>query len=257
MKTKMKRHTMLMAAASLGLASTSFAALTNYTLPGTSDLDGWDNLTVSNPQVVANGSFPGFPGSGPWPEPIESVLTRGTPTASDDDPTGDATFDKVLGNGYPAGSSIYASPFEPAGTFTVADDTPVADLEQVIFQIEVGEGSDGFLDGDPTLTVNGSTSVALDDSGILSSVFDPDGDFGPLTINTLAYQWDLSSLPGPITDFNVDYTLAGTSVQIYEMQLDQGDSFSAQVVPEPSAFAAIAGLIVLGLVASRRRRRVW
>ena len=252
------------ATVSAGLITTSNAALINYSLPGNSDFDAWEDLSVSNPQVAAvndaaggqgePGAFPGFSNGGdPWPEAIESVLTQGT-TATADDATGDATFDKISDNGYPAGSSIYGMPFGTTGTFTVADSTPVADLEQVIFQIEVGSGSAGWLNGDPTLTVNtgsGATTVSLFDFGTVSSVSDPDGDFGPVTVNTFAYQWDLSAISGTITDFNVDYTLDGTSAQIYRMQLDQGDSFTAQAVPEPS----IALLGGLGLLTLLRRRR--
>ncbi len=262
------KNSVLAAAASVGLLSTSSAAFINYNLPGTSDFDAWDDLSVSNPQVAtvnaANGgqggagAFPGFGNGGDlWPEAIDSVLTQGTTTTTDDDPTGDATFDKVSGNGYPAGSSIYGMPFPPAGTFTVADATPVADLEQVIFQIEVGSGSAGWLNGDPTLTVNtgsGATTVSLFDSGTVSSVFDPNGPFGPVTVNTFAYQWDLSTIVGTITDFNVDYTLDGTSAQIYQMQMDQGNTFSAQAVPEPATFGLALALAVLGLAAIRRPR---
>lgn len=97
--------------------------------------------------------------------------------------------------------------------------------------------------------------MSLFDSGTVSSVFDPNGPFGPVTVNTFAYQWDLSSVACPITSFDVEYTLDGTSGQIYAMQLDQGDSFAAQAVPEPGAFAALAGTVALGFAAAGRRRR--
>jgi len=260
-------HQILLLAGILAAPFTASAAFLSYSLPGISDFDAWDDLSISNPQVAdvnaaaggqgEPGAFPGFSNGGElWPEPIESVLTQGTSSTTDDDPTGDAVFDKVSGNGYPAGSSIYGMPFPPAGTFSVSDTTPVSNLEQVIFQVEVGSGSAGWLAADPTLTVNGSTSVSLFDSGTVSSVFDPNGSFGSVTVNTFAYQWDLSTITGPINSFDVQYTLDGTSAQIYAMQLDQGDTFAAQAVPEPGAFAAVAGILALGLVALRRRSRI-
>ena len=130
MKTKPSTHLLLLAGF-LAAPLTPAAAFLSYSIPGVSDFDAWDDLSVSNPQVAAvnaanggqgePGAFPGFSNGGElWPEPIESVLTQGTSSTTDDDPTGDAVFDKVSGNGYPAGSSIYGMPFPPAGTFRVS-----------------------------------------------------------------------------------------------------------------------------------------
>ena len=246
-------RTLLSAIALSACAGAAHAQFLSYNLPGTTDFDAWDNLTVTNPQVTAaaqNGTpFPSFPGNSPWPEAIDSVLTFGTQDPSDDDPTGDATFDKDSGFGYPAGVSIYASPFG-SGTFSVEDATPVADLETVVFQIQIGGGSAGFFDSEPSLVVNGSTQVPLFDSGVIASVFDPAGPFGPLTLNTFGYQWDVSGL-GPITSIDVEFGTAGTSTTIWGLQLDQGSEFAAVSVPAPGAFA-LAGLSGLALV--RRRR---
>lgn len=235
-----------------GSAAVASAQFSSPNLPGNTDFDGWDNLTRSNPQIAnANPPFPGFiEAANPWPEAIESVLTQGTADPSDDDLTGDAAFDKLSGFGYPAGVSIYASPFGN-GTFSVADATPISDLETVVFQIQIGSGSAGWLESDPTLIINGSTAVPLFDSGTFSSEFDPDGPFGALTINVFAYQWDVSGL-GPITDFDVQFTTAGTSTTIFGLQLDQGDQFAAVEVPAPGA-VALLGLGALS-VGSRRRR---
>jgi len=251
----MKKSAFILSVSLASCLLTTQAAFLSYTLPGISDFDAWDDLSISNPQVAsASPAFPGFPGSTAWSEAIDSLLTQGTPVTTDDDPTGDATFNKLSGNGYPASTSIYASPFPPAGTFTVQDTTPVANLEQVIFQIEIGNGSAGWLAADPTLTVNGgSTTVPLFDSGTVSSVFDPAGPFGPVTVNTLAYQWDLSSIAGPISDFNVTYTVDGTRTTAYQLQLDQGDTFSAQMIPEPSSILLIVIALGAGLILKFRR----
>ncbi|MEM1108038.1 MAG: PEP-CTERM sorting domain-containing protein [Planctomycetota bacterium] len=234
-------------AACLSLTVTSAsAAFVDPGLAGNTQFDGWDNLTRTNPQVASTTTpfpFPDFPGAAPWPAPIESILTGGVQDTdpTNDDPTGDAYFDKTSGNGYPAGVSIYTSPFGNGGAFQVSDDTPVTDIETIIFQIELGGGSSGFLSGPPTLTINnGSTVVPLLAEQVIDSVFDPNGPFGPLTINTFGYQWDVRGL-GPISDFDIDFdTFGSTSNTIFGLQLDQGSQF-AQVIPEP------ASLLMIGL----------
>ncbi len=231
----------LMAVLGLLAVSTADAAFLTPSLPGTTDFDGWDDLTVSNPQVAAAiPPFVGFPGAAPWPEPIESHVAG----------SGDATFDKTAGNGYPATSSIYTSPFSN-GSFSVADSTPVAGIETVMFQIQIGAGSAGYLDGNPTLTLNGSTLVPLADSAVISSGIINDPGFGPIDVGTLAYQWDLTGL-GPVTSFDVEFTTDGTSSTIYALQLDQGSEFVA-AVPEPSSLVLL-GLGAVVLFVWRRRR---
>ncbi|MEM7792653.1 MAG: PEP-CTERM sorting domain-containing protein [Verrucomicrobiota bacterium] len=243
------------------LAASSLHGLNTYSLPGTTDFDAWDNLTVTNPQVAAANSGPGgpaggygvFPGSGPWPAPIESVLTQGTSDTGDDDLTGDATFNKLFGNGYPAGISIYASPFGPRASYEVSDDTPLAGLETVIFQLQIGSGSlpGFFLQENATLIINETTEVPF-----FAATFEDLGaqntGFGPVIVGQLSYQWDLRGL-GSINSFDVNFRPAGTSSTITALQLDQGDIFAA-AVPEPSFAALIFGLGAIGLVARRRRR---
>lgn len=231
---------LLVTAFGLVTASAADAALLTPGLPGTTDFDGWDNLTVTNPQVAAaSPSFPSFPGSTLWPEAIESHVAG----------SGDATFDKTAGFGYPAGGSIYSSPFDN-GSYSVADSTPVAGIETVLFQIQIGAGSAGYLDGTPTLTVNGSTLVPLADSAVISSGIINDPQFGNIDLGTLAYQWDLTGL-GPVTSFDVEFTTDGTSTQIYALQLDQGSDYIA-AVPEPSSLVLL-GLGSVALLIWRRR----
>ncbi|MEM1423968.1 MAG: PEP-CTERM sorting domain-containing protein [Planctomycetota bacterium] len=244
----------------VAFAGAAQAQFLSYDLPGTTDFDGWDNLTRDNPQVVAanqaGNPFPGFPGSSPWPEAIGSILTNGLgdplDTAGDDDLTGDATFDKDSGFGYPAGVSIYSSPFGNGGSYSVEDATPIASIETVVFQIQIGAGSQGFFDPNntPSLVVNGTTTVPLFSSGEIDSIFDPNGPFGPLVLNTFGFQWDLRGL-GPISSLDVEFGTIGTSSTIWALQLDQGSEFAAVSVPAPGALA-LAGLSGLALV--RRRR---
>lgn len=247
-----RTHTVLAVSAGLAFASAAQGFI-SPDLTGTTDFDAWDNLSITNPQVASTTvpfPFPGFPGAAPWPDAIESVLTQGTTDTADDDPTGDAGFLKTAGNGYPASVSIYSSPFGN-GTYSVSDSTPVAGLETVVFQIEIGEGSNGFLAGTPTLTVNGATEVPLLTGGSqgVSAGANPFGG-GTINIATLGYQWDVSGV-GPISSFDVEFSTAGTSTTIFQLQLDQGDTFAAVAnVPEPATLGAVG----LGFLAALRRR---
>lgn len=221
--------------ATVAALTTANAQITTYTLPGLTDYDGWDNLTVVN--------YPGygtFPGATPWPTPI----------GSNQPGSGDADFNKTAGNGYPASASIYTF---GGGSFGVTDATPIGSIENVIFQIEMGSGSGGlFFASNPVLTINGTTPVTPFSSGILSSIFDPLGPFGPVTVNTFAYQWDLSTL-GPVTDLSIDFSTA-SSAQIYAMQLDQNDTFTVVPIPEPTTYAFLA-LALGGLIFLKTRLR--
>lgn len=238
------------------VASSAQGDFVNYSsqLSGDTDFDGWDNLSVLNPQVIAAaGAFGSFPGASPWPAPIESILTNDPIDVLDDDPTGDATFGKLSGNGYPSGSSIYGGavfgtptgPY-PSATHQMADLSLVDDIETVIFQIEVGSGSAGWLDGDPELKVNGTGSGLTPTAELLLESVGGDSDFGPLVINTYAFQWDLTDETGPITSYTIDFTMDGSSTQIYALQLDSGDTYTL-LVPEPAslALAGVGGMFML------------
>jgi hypothetical protein len=232
------------------------ANLSSVALPGITEFEGWENLSNTNAQVAAAAGttttaddFPGFPGSGPWPT---AIVPDGAGSA------GNADFNKVSGNGYTASEAIYNFPgFPPAapnpGDYSLDNSAPLAGLETIVFQIDVGEGN-GFFDAVPILSINSGASQFSADFASTSvgrSFDNPQNPGETLTSTVFAYQWDLSSA-GPIIDYSIEWGSAAHAT-IYTMQLDSADSF-AQVVPEPSAFAAVAGALALGLVALRRRR---
>ncbi|MEM6458730.1 MAG: PEP-CTERM sorting domain-containing protein [Planctomycetota bacterium] len=248
----------------------SFDAFIDYSLPGITQFDGWDELSRSTPQVAAAGPpFPGFPGATPWPAPIESVLTQDTfDTIADDDLNGDGTFNKIAGNGYPAGDSIYTSPFDPSGTFIVADETLVDNAETIVFQLRIGAGDPEkpdapgqfgeWLNADPILTVgtldNGTVNgsiVPLFDAGIVSEGISG-SEFGPINVGVLAFQWDLRDIDDPFTAFGITFNPSKTSATVLDLRVDHGDTFTIVSVPEPASLALI-GLGSLALLGRCRQ----
>ncbi|MDX9912178.1 MAG: hypothetical protein RBS39_10130 [Phycisphaerales bacterium] len=254
-------------------------ALVNPSITGNTQYDGWIGLT--------SGNYPGygaFPGSAAWPAPIGSNRTLAN-TFNSAEP-GDAGLIK-LGNGtgggpYPAGQGIYFGGFSAeinnnGGTLAVTDSTPVADLRNVIFQVQIGEAwtFDFFNHEMPTLSFNGgSQQLAATTSLTLEQFYNGTVDMptGPedVFINTYLLQWDLSGIAMPITDFSVSFT-GVQHAQLYGLQLNQSDVYTRiGRVRSPlgygvqgdvsAAFAAIPapGALSLvglgGLVAMRRRR---
>ncbi len=216
--------------------TTARADFLDASLGGDTQTDGWENLTAAN-----NPGYGSFPGAASWPAPIGSNAAG----------SGDAEFNKISGNGYPAGSSVYA-PFTNT-VFRISDNTAVANLETVVFQIQIGTAYGLDLTSAPTLSYNGgSQALTATFSQLVSSV--ANGDFGgsPTNLNTLAYQWDLSSVSEEITSFAIDWTVA-SHTQTYALQMDQGSVMSQLVaVPEPGTYAIAGGLLLL--VAGRLRR---
>jgi hypothetical protein len=205
---------------------------------GVTATDGWYDLNSAN--------FPGYGTFGTtnaaWPAPIGSNQAG----------SGDATWNKLAGtSGYltSAASNVLYSP-NSLGTFTVTDLTPVAGLTNLLFQVS----STGDLGSSAaTLSFNGGTQaltadfVALLFSGSVTTAF------GPATQYVWAYQWDLTS-SGTINDFAVTWTTAEPHNLTFGARLDQSDTFTTAAIPEPSTYAALAGLGVLALAATRRLR---
>lgn len=238
--------------------------LVDPAIAGNSQFDGWEtgNLTFGQ-----NPGYPGFPGSGAWPAPIGSGSAG----------SGDAVLNKVAngsgGGPYPAGGSIYFGGFSGdlnnnGGTLSVSDATPVGGLENVIFQIQIGEAwTYDFWNGVlPTLSYNGgaqnlaATTAVLAEQFFNGTVTMPTGE-EPVYINTYLLQWDLSSISDPIRSFSINFT-GVQHAQLYALRLDQSDEFQSivasdpPVVPEPTSLA-LAGFAGIGLLFRRisgRRR---
>lgn len=232
------------------------AALIDPAVQGASQYDGWIGLTSAN-----YSGYGAFPGTAPWPGPIGSNRTAAN-TFNAAEP-GDAGLIKVAngagGGPFVAGSSVYFGGFSAdantfGGVLAVTDATPVANLENVVFQIQISEawGYDFFDDALPTLSFNGG-SQALAAANVLTierlhngTVEMPTGT-EDLFINTYLLQWDLRGVAEPIDAFGISF--AGVQhAQLYGLRLDQSDVYVP--IPAPGA----ASLVALGLLAAARRR---
>lgn len=208
-------------------------------LSGVTATDGWYDLN--------NVNFPGYGTHGTalsaWPQAIGSNQAG----------SGDAGLNKVAGtSGYltSAASNVLYVPGTPLGVFTVSDATPVAGLSTVILQISsTGDlGASGasldFNGGDQSLA---PTSAVLLSSGSVTTAF------GAAERYVWAYQWDLTT-GGTVDNFAITFAAPAQHTMIFGARLDQASVYGGSVIPEPSAFAGLAGLGALGLVCNRRRR---
>jgi hypothetical protein len=247
----------LLASALLGVAAEAAfvpgSYFVNPSLPGATQFDGWTN---SGLLFSANPGFPGFPGTGAWPSSIGSNAAG----------SGDATLLKTAngtgGGPYPAGGSLYYGGFSGdinnnGGQLTVTDNSPVADLANVVFQVDIGEAwtYDFWNDALPVLNCNGGGQNLVPSNAVLLNKYDngtvtmPTGE-ETVYINTHLLQWDLSSV-GPVTNFSVSFNGVQHG-QVYALQLNQGSVYAQ--VPEPATFGLV-GLCVAGLIGVRRRER--
>lgn len=236
-------------AASLLIASKITAAPISVPLTGNTSTDGWANITsASNP------SYPGFPGSAPWPSPIGSNTVG----------SGDADLNKISGSAYPGDTSLYSGGFSETpnlsgAVLAVSDATVPLDLKTVVFQIEIGAafGYDFYNGVLPTLSYNGgSQNITATYTAILSQV--QTGTFPnpitgldePIYVTLYGLQWDLSGIQTAINSIQVSWTTVQHS-QVYALQLDQSDTFT-QVIPEPSTYLLL-GLSIFAFILLRGR----
>lgn len=214
-------------------------------LPGNTQFDGWGNFgSYASLQDEGNNFlYPMFPGSGSWLAPMESLVF-----GSDD-----AVLTKVSngtgGGPYPTTQSLYfggisAIPNTDGGTLAVIDATPVANLKNVVFQIQIGPafGFDFFDGALPILNYNGGSQKLENTQYEVLQEFDTgetvEGE--PVYITTYLMSWDLSGITDPIDNFAIQFT-AVQHAQVYAMQLDQSDTIT---VPEPMGFSLIGAALM-------------
>ncbi|MEO0510290.1 MAG: hypothetical protein AAF065_10580 [Verrucomicrobiota bacterium] len=236
-RTQAKLTKFLVGISLIALASPALG-LVNISLSGTTEYEGWSDLNGTN-----------FPGP-VWPDSISEFEDAwGAPVgATDVGSANNAFIFKVGGGGYFASESIYSH--TSPGQFVTVNSAPLAGLETVVFQIEA---LGGFI-AEPTLTILDSDSndlfTALPADFTATSAGDPI-DFGGTTVNQ--FQWDLSGLDlSGMAEYQLFY-IGSPFLAQSAFQLDSGTVFT-QVVPEPSIFAVLFGIVAFNFAANRRRR---
>jgi len=251
--------------------------LTPLSVPGASVVNNaWVNLssfTDANGVAGLTGTG-GFPGTTAWSGKASQVDSFAGSVGST---LGGATLSKLTngagGGAYAASGSLYfggfsADPNVNGGTLRVADATPLAGLENVVFQIGIGEAMtyDFYNELLPTLsytTSAGTFNLAASFTEVLEkfdngTVVMPTGE-ETIYINQYAMQWDLSGVSGDILSYSIDFT-GVQHAQVYGMTLTQSDAFTQVValpVPEPETYALmLAGLAGVAFVARRRRQQL-
>ncbi|WOO42643.1 hypothetical protein [Rubellicoccus peritrichatus] len=226
------------------ITAISLLALTNYaigaldvTLSGNSATANWADLTAAN-----------YPTSAGYNNFMTNTAGWTTPISAD---AGSATLDKVAGTGgYPATASIYN--FTAEGSLVISNSSPLSGLETLIVQVDLG----GLFTSNPVLNYNGgSQALVADFSAITTGDFsfvNPSAPGPPAPTSNFAFQWDLSGVVNPITSYEVAWT-TDEHVTTFGIQLDTGDTFSGQAIPEPSTYAAAFGAFALVIVWVRRK----
>jgi len=229
-------------------------------------LQGNTSVDVWGPNSLSNSTNPGFPGalnySQPWPSSI--------PTTNGGDAFLAKTANGPTGAPIPSGQSIYFVSFSNGantfgGSLAVNDNTPLADLATLAFQIEIG-GANGYdlwnneLAAERNLsavklhytTTSGATGTLQASSHALLDKFytfaidmptGPNGEDRPEDIYNRLYgvQWDLSSV-GPLASFKVEFS-GVEHAQLYQLRLDQSSQAHAgsSVFPSDAVWTAAGG----------------
>ena len=112
---------------SLG-AVAPLSAFVTVDLPGLSEFEGWENLDNAH---YTSPTYPDSFGSytAAWGDDVDANVAGSAGTAS---------LMKLSGGGYFSSQSIYS--FDTPGTFSISNSPAMADLETVVFQIELVGG---------------------------------------------------------------------------------------------------------------------
>ncbi len=231
---------------------------------GNTSVDTWTHLQKVRPGGLQDLSagFGGFPGFGPWTGGV--IYSDGNPEGAYIAKTADGTG----GGPFIAGSSLYfgGTNFEAnvdGGKISVVENTPLAGVETIIFQIEIsGAYSHVFHNHQPPVlsitTDNGQYEIA---GSTFVSIVNSRSGYDPInaedtTVNTYAFQWNLAGytgLEGNVISFSIIVN-AVQHAQIYSMQLLQTDETQPYaVVPEASAACLFA--LAAWMVRFRVRRK--
>lgn len=206
-----------------------------------------DQLAAATPTAINGGTWndaANWTNSGLAPHAIAFVADAGS--------TGGAALSAAGQTKYPFASAAqyFNTVANVAPAFNVVDASALAGVGTVTLTII---GLNNTLNAAPSIGVapvlshdGGATTLAADavDSGVSDIVM-----FGTTKYRFVTYTWDVSSLD--VAAFEIDWAAGVTASYIHQISVSQ----TAAAVPEPSAFAGLAGAAVLGGALLRRRRR--
>lgn len=139
--------------------------------------------------------------------------------------------------------------FFTSPVLTLSTDEVLSDLDTIAFEFSYAAGLTSVEAIGLVLNYNPAHLALAPDSFVTGSSETISTAFGDQTFTTYSFTWSVSDL-GATDAFSITWNL-GSHNSFNGVALTQT---SASAVPEPASFAALAGLCVLGLAASRRRR---
>lgn len=263
MKQKLRILTLLLTGAALS-TSVVQAELSTFSLPGTTENYGW---------TLNDDNYPGLARKDDW-----SVLSTNQSGDVDIFLKQTGPFEPLAPDflNDPVGSYILTLDSSEDGLASTGEGlfltnaSPLAGLETIILQLDYRQLAQGFGPGSaflaPVLKVGGVPvgTDGLADFFLGNDTIEPNANFTlagfgfTVDAGEYAWQWDVRGL-----DLSGGYTIEWDSPSnnqpslaqialLTDIQLDEGTQF-AQVVPEPSTYAALVGAAAIGLVLRRRR----
>ncbi len=159
-----------------------------------------------------------------------------------------------------AANPITPKAMDAARAFSISTTTPLAGVTNVLLQLRTGTIFPASPDYTPfqlaqmaapvVMSLNGGT-IWREASFLELTHLSADMFSTTYTQEVWGFQWDLSDISEPITDFAIHWD-SHPFGNLFGAQLDQSTSFN-QVVPEPTT-TLIAGMAVTLLFAVRNRR---
>lgn len=216
--------------------STPLHAALSFSLAGPSESARWASLSSAN-YPGAGGTSAFFRPTVAWPA---RIVGNGTPSSS-------ATFFKESGGGYFATSSVYDAGV--AGTYSLADQTPINGLQTIVLQLDVG----AVIGVAPVLNWNdGQQGMVAQFSLISTGAYSASSPDGLVASVNHAWQWDLRGIQDPITSYQIVWgSQTNDHLTQFEINVASSNQFT-QVVPEPSTI--LLGLCSIFVCFHRQRR---